>query len=205
MLRLGPDDLDADRFTNAVDAGRDELAGGDARAAVDVLRDALARWRGPACDGFGFEEWLQAEVAGLDERRAVAEENLIDGLLASGLAADAVTHLQELIDEYPLRDRFRAQLMLARYRTGRQAEALRSFQDYRQGLIDVALEPSEELAALDRAITMQDPALQLAAPAGRPVRRYRLSDEIGSGSHGVVYRAVLVPMSQGGRYAARPR
>ncbi len=190
VLRIGPEGLDADRFWAHVEDGRQQLAEGDAVRAVDTFQDALAMWRGPAFDEFSYEDWSRVEAARLDEQRVVAEENLVDALLECGMATEAISRLHQLIEDLPLRDHFRGQLMLALYRTGRQVEALRSFEDYRRTLVDVALEPSPELVALDRRIAVQDPALRLEVPAGRSLRGYRLNGEIGRGNHALVYRAV---------------
>jgi DNA-binding SARP family transcriptional activator/WD40 repeat protein len=189
-LRIEMDHLDAARFEASIDVARAQLADRDAIVAAATLRDGLGLWRGDAYGEFAHEEWAHAEATRLDELKTVAQEELNDSLLACGLASDVVTATRGLIAEHPLRERLRAQHMLALYRAGRQVEALRSLDDYEAALVDVGLEPSSELRALGRSIAAHDPALRLESPAGQPLRGYRVGATIGEGAHGVVYRAV---------------
>ncbi len=189
-LRWPADGLDTERFAHDVERGRHELRDGDVSSAVTTLRRALEWWRGRAYEEFVYEDWARTEVERLEEERLVAEELLAEAMLACGLADEVVPAMRKMGAEHPLRERPRAHLMLALYRAGRQAEALRAFQDHRRTLADVALEPSGELVALDRSIVAQDPALLLPAPAGRALRGYRLGARLGEGRHGVVYRGV---------------
>jgi DNA-binding SARP family transcriptional activator/WD40 repeat protein/predicted Ser/Thr protein kinase len=189
-LRIELDHLDAARFEASIEMARSQLADRDAIGAAAILRDGLELWRGNAYGEFAHEEWAHAEATRLNELKTVAQEELNDSLLACGLASDVVSATRGLVAEHPLRERLRAQHMLALYRAGRQVEALRSLDDYQAALIDVGLEPSPELRALGGSIAAHDPALRLDSPAGQPLRGYRIGAAIGEGAHGVVYRAV---------------
>jgi predicted ATPase/DNA-binding SARP family transcriptional activator len=138
----------------------------EALLAKDAPHDALALWRGPALAEFAEEEFARGEAVRLEEMRVVAIEDGIDARLDAGHGADLVGELQALIVEYPLRERLRRQLMLALYRAGRQADALRAYQDARDTLVDeLGIEPGPELRDLETAILEQDPALAAPAPA----------------------------------------
>ncbi len=190
VLRIDESHVDSLRFLAAIASGRALLADRDAVGASSLLQQALELWRGDAYEEFAGEAWVQAVAARLDEERINAEEELVEALLACGQNDEVVPRLRRLATEHPLRERPRRQLMLALYRAGRQAEALRVFQEYRATLVDVALEPSGDLVAVDRQIAVQDPALQLASPAGRSLRGYRLGAALGQGFHGLVFRGV---------------
>jgi DNA-binding SARP family transcriptional activator/WD40 repeat protein len=190
LLHLTDCQVDADRFLTMTESGKRQFDDGDAVAAVATLRDALELWRGEAYQEFTDEEWARPEILRLAELRVLAEVTVVDAQLECGLNDEVVADLRRLIDRHPLRDRFRSQLALALYRAGRQAEALRSLRAYRETLVEVGLEPSDELAALQRSIAAHDPALRLATPAGRRLRGYRLDKMLGRGRHGHVYRAI---------------
>jgi len=143
--------------------------------AADTLRRALALWRGPALADLTYESFAQPEIARLEELRWAALEQRVDADLAAGRHAELVGELGALVAEHPLRERLRAQLMLALYRSGRQAEALSAYRQAQRELSDeLGLEPSEELKQLEQAILRQDAELSPArdvpaptAPAGR--------------------------------------
>ena len=169
-LRLDPDRLDSHRFERLVAEGRSELAGGHPGRAVSAFEGALSLWRGAPLAELAYEPFAQREIARLDDLRVAAREQLIEARLALGAHAEVVGQLETLIGEHPYRERLRAQLMLALYRSDRQAEALQAYQDARRTLVDeLGIEPGERLRELERAILAQDPALHLAAaeePAG---------------------------------------
>ena len=166
LLRVADDELDSRRFEQALDAGSRALAAGDARLAASLLDDALLLWRGSPLTGVEYEPFAQREIARLEELRLVALEVRIDCALELGEHARAVGQLESLVRAHPLRERFRAQLMLALYRSGRQAEALASYRDARQVLAEeLGLEPGDELERLEAAILRQDPALEEVAEA----------------------------------------
>ena len=161
-----PDEaLDAARFEQRLGEGRDALARGDAATASSLLGDALAMWRGPALAGFADMPWARAEAARLEDRRLVALERRIDADLALGRHADLIGELETAIAHEPLREGLRGQLMLALYRSGRQAEALAAFQAARRTLVEeLGIEPGPDLTALHESILRHDPDLDLPAP-----------------------------------------
>src|SRR6516164_8789177 len=168
-LRVEADETDVDRFEALVAKGRGALERGDALTAAAVLRDALRVWRGPALSDFAYEPFAQAEITRLEEARLAALEDRIDADLASGEHARLVGELEALVREHPLRERLRGQLMLALYRSGRQADALEAYRDARRDLLDgLGLEPGRALQELERAILAHDPGLDLTP---RPTRR----------------------------------
>ncbi len=124
-LALSTGDLDASVFERLASDGREMLASGQDAQARDVLAEALALWRGEALEDFRYEEFAEGEIARLEELRLVCLEDRIDADLELGRHRDLVGELQQLTVEFPLRERFWAQLMLALYRGDQQAEALR--------------------------------------------------------------------------------
>jgi DNA-binding SARP family transcriptional activator/ABC-type branched-subunit amino acid transport system substrate-binding protein/streptogramin lyase len=167
-IRVESGELDIDRFEQLVREGSDALTHDDAAGAATRLREALALWRGPALADVAYESFAQPEIARLEERRLVALEQRIDADLALGRHADVIAELESLVAEHPLREQLRGPLMLALYRSGRQADALEVFQDARHALIEeLGVEPGPSLRELQAAILRQDPALA-PAPAAWP-------------------------------------
>jgi DNA-binding SARP family transcriptional activator len=192
MLEVRDDAFDVARFEGLIADGRSRLADDDAVAAASALREALALWRGDAYVEFADEEWVRPEAQRLGELRLVAYEQLVDAELACGRAAEMIPQLETLVAEHPLREALRGQLMIALYRTGRQVDALRVFQAYREVLAEeLGLDPSPQLAELERRILAHDATLELAEPAGLPLRGYRLGERLGTGRDGAVYAARL--------------
>ena len=174
LIRAGPEELDLLRFERLVEEGRRALAGGEAETAAARLHEALGLWRGPALADFAYEEFASVESARLEELRLAAIEDRVDADLALGEHAALTGELQALVTEHPLRERLRGQLMLALYRSGRQAEALETFQAGRRELVEeLGLEPSAALRELERAMLRQDPGLQAPGPSApeRPESR----------------------------------
>jgi DNA-binding SARP family transcriptional activator len=167
-LILVPDEaVDVGKFECLAARGR--AAAGEQRAAVAAadLRAALALWRGPAAGGVE-SALVQDAATWLNEKRVSMLEECLELELALGLHHDLAGELSELVRQYPLRERLRAQHMLALYRSGRQAEALESFREARQLFLDeLGLDPGEELRALERAMLASDPALELDPQARR--------------------------------------
>jgi WD40 repeat protein/DNA-binding SARP family transcriptional activator len=160
-LRVRPDELDAERFERLVDDASRALTDGQAERAAEGLREALALWRGPPLADLAFEPFAGAEIARLEEQRLVALETRIEADVAVGRHAEVVGELQQILSEHPLRERLAAQLMLALYRCGRQAEALEVYGDVRRALsAEIGVEPGPELRRLQEAILRQDVALE---------------------------------------------
>jgi DNA-binding SARP family transcriptional activator len=168
-LDLDGHELDLHLFERLRDDAGRAMAAGDPGSAAAKLRDALSLWRGPPLADFAFEPFAQGEIARLEELRLTALGERIDADLALGRHADLVGELEALVAENPLRERVRAQLMLALYRARRQAEALDAYQAARRALVDeLGIEPSPELQELERRILRQDPSLDIEAAAQPP-------------------------------------
>jgi predicted ATPase/DNA-binding SARP family transcriptional activator len=165
-LRVRPGELDAERFENHVAEGRRALAASRPEQAAGALRKALGLWRGPPLAELAGLPFAPAEIARLEEQRLAALELRVEADLAAGRHAELVGELQRLTSQHPWRERLHAQLMLALYRTGRQADALKVYRDARATLSDeLGVEPSLELRQLEHAILTHDAAVQ--APASR--------------------------------------
>ena len=163
LFRGFPDEIDLGRFERLLAQGRQALAEGAAADAAEQLALALSLWRGPALADFRYEPFAQAEIARLDELRLVCLEVRIEADLALGAGGELVGELQRLVSEQPLRERLRGQLMLALYRSGRQAEALEAYREVRELLLEeLGLEPAPALGELEAAILRHDPALRTA-------------------------------------------
>jgi DNA-binding SARP family transcriptional activator len=156
VLRTEPGAIDLERFERLV-ANAENLP---AHERAEKLRDALGLWRGGPLEDLAFEPSLGKDIARLEELRLAVLENRIDADLEAGNHTGIIGELETLIAENPLRERLRGQLILALYRSGRQAEALEVYRETRRVLADeLGLEPSPELRELERAILQQDPAL----------------------------------------------
>jgi DNA-binding SARP family transcriptional activator/class 3 adenylate cyclase len=147
LLRVEPDELDVARFQRLQEEGR--------------LKEALALWRGPPLAEFEHHRFARVEIDRLEELRLVCLEERIEQDVARGLDTELVGELESLVREHPLRERARCQLMLALYRSGRQAEALEVYQDARRLLVgELGIEPGRSLRELQQAILNQDTALE---------------------------------------------
>jgi DNA-binding SARP family transcriptional activator len=156
VLNVAPDELDLAVFERL----RGEARRAEPARAAQKLREALALWRGPPLADLAYEPFAQTEIVRLEELRLAALEERIDADLAAGRHGDLAGELEALVTAHPLRERLRAQLMLALYRSGRQAEALHVYRAARRELADeLGLEPGEELRRLEQAILQQDPDL----------------------------------------------
>jgi DNA-binding SARP family transcriptional activator len=159
VLRVDPSQVDSHRFEQMVRDAR----GSDASTRCEVLRSALSLWRGPALAEFAFEPFAQSEIRRLEELRLGALEERIDADLELGRHGDVVGELEALVGEHPLRETFRRQLMLALYRSGRQAEALDAYQAARSRFVDeLGIEPGPELKQLQAEILRHEAGI--AAP-----------------------------------------
>jgi DNA-binding SARP family transcriptional activator len=182
QLLVQAGELDLARFEQLSDEAR--TAGPE--EASSKLQEALALWHGPALADLAYEAFAQAEVARLEEMRLAVVEQRIDAELALGRHAEVVGDLEALVRRHPLRERLRGQLMLALYRSARQAEALEVYRAARRELAEeLGLEPSDQLQRMEQAILLQDPSLDLGAtePAAAAVPL------------AVAHRAVLVAPS----------
>jgi DNA-binding SARP family transcriptional activator len=171
---LGAAELDLQRFQQLVAAAGD----GDPAARAGRLRSALDLWRGPALADVAESRFTSAAAGRLEELRLLALERRIEADLAAGSDVELVGEVEVLVAEHPLRERLRGLLMLALYRSGRQAEALEAFRSAREALVgELGLEPSPALQELERAILRHDPSLGLeprpATPREEPDRPAR--------------------------------
>ncbi len=172
VLELEPEQLDLHRFERLRDEARAARSQGELSEASTKLRDALALWRGPALADLVYERFAQVEAERLEDLRLATVEERVDLELALGCHADLVPELERLVAEHPLREGFGAQLMLALYRSGRQAEALQAYQDARRVLLEeLGIDPSQRLRELEQAILRQDdslgaPSVAVASEAG---------------------------------------
>jgi class 3 adenylate cyclase/DNA-binding SARP family transcriptional activator len=165
VLRLPRAALDLHRFDDSLAEGRRLLVRGAAAEARATLDDALALWRGEALAEFRNEPFAQSEIARLEELRLAALELRLEAGVELGRHVEAVPELEVLVRQHPLRESLRRLLMLALYRGGRQAEALAAYQDTRVTLVEeLGIEPSQALQQLEKAILLQDTALDLPAP-----------------------------------------
>src|SRR6516165_896660 len=170
VLQVGEGQLDSARFATLLAAAGDALRAGDPGAARTLLGEADSLWRDPPLADFTYESFAQAEVARLEELRLEALELQIDADLALGRQALLVGEIERLIALHPFRERLRAQLMLALYRSGRQAEALEAYRQARTALVEeLGIEPGTALQELERAILAQDPGLLLPASGPAPL------------------------------------
>jgi DNA-binding SARP family transcriptional activator len=169
VIRLSPEQLDLHRFERQMEQASQALARGQATAALDRLREALALWRGTPLADFAYESFAQTSIERLEEIRLAAIEHRIEAEAALGRHAELVAELEALAAEHPLRERLRGQLMLALYRSGRQAEALDVYRRTREVLVEqFGIEPTPALHELERAILTQNPSLELVRAAPIP-------------------------------------
>jgi len=171
VLRVDDQQVDALRFQAMARQARGDLASGQPAAAAARLDDALALWRGEPLAEFAAEPWAVPAVTRLTETYDLAAEDRAGAWLALGRHAEAATELEAMVAARPLRERRWEQLIVATYRSGRQADALRAYQRCRTVLADeLGLEPGPELRRLEAAVLAQDPALEWQPPAPPPGR-----------------------------------
>jgi len=154
VIRVEPGELDLERFEHLI-----------LRGDAEDLREALALWRGAALEDFARDRWATSAIARLEEMRLLAIERLADIDLELGRHAELVGQLQAELVDHPFRERLRAQLMLALYRSGRQADALAEYRAGRAVMVEqLGIEPYPAMQELEQAILRQDPALDLGTP-----------------------------------------
>jgi DNA-binding SARP family transcriptional activator len=162
-VNVRPGELDLDRFRALVEHSRRA----EPHEKAEKLREALALWRGPPLADFSFEAFAQPQIAHLEELRLATLEERVQADLDDGRHGELVGELEALVEQHPVRERLRAQYLLALYRSGRQAEALQAYQEGRRILVDqLGIEPSRELQQLHGAILRQDAGLE--APGASP-------------------------------------
>ncbi|HET9853392.1 MAG TPA: BTAD domain-containing putative transcriptional regulator [Candidatus Limnocylindrales bacterium] len=163
QLQVPADEIDASRFERLTMGGTQALASGERVAGVRLLQEALQLWRGPALSDFTYEEFAQPYIRRLHDLHLDAIETLAAAELEAGRAGEVMTLLEVAIREDPLRERSRELLMLALYRVGRHAEALRTFETLRHLLDEeLGLDPSPALRRLQERIILHDPSLDPA-------------------------------------------
>jgi DNA-binding SARP family transcriptional activator/ABC-type branched-subunit amino acid transport system substrate-binding protein len=169
VLDATPEAVDAVRCEHALERARAQLADGKADAAAATLRDALELWRGEPLADLADAPFAREALPALRELRVALEEERLEAELARGHHAETIAPLRELVAHEPLRERPRAQLMLALYRAGRQAEALDVYEAGRRVLSEeLGIEPGERIRALHESIVRQDETL--GAPPPSPAR-----------------------------------
>jgi DNA-binding SARP family transcriptional activator len=160
LLRLRGNELDLRRFERLLAAARDA----DVVTRARLLEEALALWHGAPLAEFAYEPFAQSEIGRLEELRLSALEDRIDADLELERHAELAGELEALVAEHPLRERLRGQLMLALYRSGRQAEALQAYREARRALTEkLGIEPMPALQQLHAAILRQDRSIDTAA------------------------------------------
>lgn len=202
-------ELDLQRFEHSLESGRARLAEGDPRAAARLFEQALALWRGAALADLTYELNAREEIERIEEHRRLCREERLEALLATGHGADLVPELEQLVAEQPFRERPVGQLMVALYRSGRQADALARYQSWRLQLArEVGLEPGVALAELERRILAHDPSLRAGSSPAHPRRRARRRTWIvlaaASIAAAAVAAAVVSTSGSSGEQRARP-
>ncbi|MFY9580796.1 MAG: BTAD domain-containing putative transcriptional regulator [Gaiellaceae bacterium] len=179
VLFVLPDHVDADRFKRQVAAAAGARRKGEIDAASALLTEALGAWRGPALADLASEPFARPEIARLEELRLAALEDRIDCELELGHHAEVVGEIEALVEQHPLRERLRLQLMLALYRSDRQADALGAYHDARTKLNDeLGIAPSQALSELQRSILRQDETIAVTRPSVARPRKVSLPDSV---------------------------
>ncbi|XVQ88388.1 BTAD domain-containing putative transcriptional regulator [Microbispora siamensis] len=205
LLAVAPGQVDLVRFTALAEDGGRALARGEHATAAESLRGALETWRGEPLAEFTAYEFAQPAVARLTELRATATENWFEARLALGDAGSCVPDLERLVEEHPYRERLWSLLVLALYRSRRQADALAALRRVRALLAgELGLEPGPGLRRLEQAVFGQSPDLGgpgpvLLAPAAAPVTAVPPGTLPGP----VVHDGLVARREQLGRVAAR--
>src|SRR3954466_13223236 len=165
-LEVPPEAVDLPRFEQFVAAGRASASRGDLAGAIEIMADAESLWRGSALAEFAYEEFAAADITRISELRLAAVEERLDLELQLRRHRVVIGDLESLVAAHPLRERLRGLLMIALYRAGRQADALRVFQEGRRILgEELGLDPGPELRQLEAAILAQDPTLDAPSRA----------------------------------------
>jgi predicted ATPase/DNA-binding SARP family transcriptional activator len=167
LITVDPDELDVILFERDLASGQERMENGDLVAAAETLGRALNRWRGPALAEVSDTTWGRSEAVRLEELKATALDSWLEVRLGSGETHQVISPAEAAVAEYPLREHLWAKLITALHRSGRQADALRSYQRLRQILADeLGIDPSPDLVQLERSILLQE---EEDVPAHRPV------------------------------------
>jgi DNA-binding SARP family transcriptional activator len=194
VLRVDREELDTARFERLVETAREANAAGEPEDARAAIQEALALWRGEALGEARYENFAQAEVDRLDDLRLLALEERVDAELALGRHDRLVAELESTVRKHPFRERARGQLMLALYRAGRQAEALRVYSETRRLFAEeLGIEPGPELRQLEQAILQQDPRLDASRPAAATRKRRALIGAVALVAAGTLVAVVVGP------------
>ncbi len=181
VLEVEPEELDSFEFAALAEEGNERLDSNPRQADV-VLKKALALWHGDPLSEFTYSEFAQHEIGRLNELHRAVLADRIEAALDLGGATELIGGLEELVDAHPFDERFRGQLMIALYRSGRQADALEAYREARELLgEELGIEPSAALQALEERILLQDPELassEQAVVVGLPSY---LTDFVGRG------------------------
>lgn len=163
----------------------------DASERRDLLVSALSLWRGPALGSLSDLMWAVPDAVRLEELRMATEENLLRAKLDLGEHVEVVARAEQLLEEHPYRESLREAQIVALYRSDRQVDALRAFEEHRTRLVEeLGVDASPNLRRLEHLILTQDASLDAVGGMGRPLRGYRLQEMIGSGAVSQVYRGV---------------
>lgn len=181
-------ETDHGRFEELTAGGRQRLRDGDPAGALEDFDAALGLWRGRPYEGFDHEDWAMAEATRLAELQLATLEECNEARLDLGDAERVVADTAALVTDHPLRERLQHQRVLALYRTGRPAEALRHLERFRRELAEIGLEPSAGHRSLGEAIAAHDPGLALPSPAGQPLRGYEVGDFLRTTPDASLYR-----------------
>ncbi len=200
VLSVDESQVDSLRFENLLQEGAKQLAAGNPAQAHRAVSQALSTWRGMALADFAYEPFAARESERLMERRVEAVELRIDADLSLGRSGEVVAELERLVEEHPLRERFWAQLMVALYRCGRQADALGAYGRIRGNLVnELGLEPGPDLRRLERLVLEQSDELA-RGPVARVLDPGGVGPRVNAGvagdleSHSVVQRTPALPL-----------
>jgi DNA-binding SARP family transcriptional activator len=168
QLRTDVEDVDLFQFRRLAQEGRQAIAAGTPAPGVELLREALSLWRGRALADLVEAGMCWSELAAIEDERLSALEDRLDAELACGRHREITPELEVITATEPVRERLCQQFMLALYRSGRQADALRVYRRTREALVDgLGLEPGRELQELQQRILEHDATIQVSVTAGR--------------------------------------
>jgi DNA-binding SARP family transcriptional activator len=201
-LRAPAESIDAARFEHRLAEARNAPP----EDRVRLLREALSEWRESPLPDLAYEQFVQDEVRRLVELHVSAQEDLVEARLDAGVDTPLVPLLESLVAEHPHRERLRAQLMLALYRSDRQADALQAYQDARRVLAgDLGLEPGPGLRRVHRAILRQEVGLETRRPGEAAPDRHHLPEVVEALLGGRLVAVVASSRDLGPQLAARFR